>query len=249
MLEAGGDERRDRQHDRDDLVDHGMPGHGEPHREAHQQVAQHALEERLAERQPRLRGGDLHVSGADRAAVHRAVVGQVDHHRESHGADRIGRVHDGPVAQQLRGADLAIGPGHHHQVVAGKQLRAGHRDQDQPEREHQSAEHPRRREAQRRVARDQREVERAQADECAGEDAEHRGLQERQPRLGDADELHLLGDFPGGVRVQAKLEVGHVVLRLVQRSVAASRGRRLTPIRSTPQVWPRGSVVWMARLT
>ena len=37
--------------------------------------------------------------------------------------DRVGHVNDGPVARQQRKREVALGPGHQQEVVAGKQLR------------------------------------------------------------------------------------------------------------------------------
>jgi len=67
VLEAGGDERGEREDHGEDLVGHRVGGQAEPDREADQRVGQHAEEHRLAELQGRLGRSDVqgaHAGGA-----------------------------------------------------------------------------------------------------------------------------------------------------------------------------------------
>jgi len=123
VLEASGDEGRDREHDREDPVGDGAAGERDPDGQADEQVAQHALHERFPERLTRLGRRDHYVLRADQPAVQRRVVREKDDQRQSGRAHRIADVDDRPVARELAGGDPPARPGHHHQVVAGEELR------------------------------------------------------------------------------------------------------------------------------
>ena len=96
-----------------------------------------------------------------------------------------------------RGGDFAAGPGHHDQVVAGKQLGASDQHEYQPEREHQAAEYADRSETHLRVAGDDGIVERPEPDAAARHDRKHERRQEGQSRLLDPDFFDGFLDFGG----------------------------------------------------
>jgi hypothetical protein len=165
-------------------------------------------------------GRDREVGLADRAAVHRRVAGQVDDRREPQGAGEVRDAHHHPVGEHVARGHAAVRPGHRQEVVAGEQLRARHHYQQQPEREHRAAEHAPRGEAQVRVAHHDDVIQGSQADEAAGEDAEHRELQERHARLEQADVLHALRDLARRVGVERRQDAHALIMP------AASRGSR-----------------------
>ncbi len=150
-------------------------------------------------------GRDLEVGLRDRAAIHAGVARQEHQHGEASGTDEVRNAHHRPVAQHFSSADLAVGPGHCQQVVAGEQFGAGHHHQQQAQRKAHPAEHARHGKRQAGIAGHQREIQRPQADECAGQHAEQRGLQERQARLGHADRLDPRGDLLGRIGVESVL--------------------------------------------
>ena len=84
-----------------------------------------------------LRGGDLQRVFPDTAASEGVLLAEEDQDRRPQGAYEIADVDHDPVAQQGQRADLAAGPGHHDQVVAGEQFGARHHHQDQPDAEGQ----------------------------------------------------------------------------------------------------------------
>ena len=119
------------------------------------------------------------------------MAGEQDQHRQAGRAEQIAGEHQRPVAQQLAGGDLAIGPGHHQQVVAGEQFRPGHDHQHQPQREDDSANQLASGVTQRRIGLDQHMAE------CAGEHGQQQRGQPGQPRLGHADGLDPASDLVG----------------------------------------------------
>ena len=88
----------------------------------------------------------------------------------------------------------------------------------------------RRGEAERRVARDQREHQRAQADECSGEHAEQGHREQRHPRLDDAEIVDPSRDLLGGIGVKS-VEFGHSRAGEVRRLyVCRKPGRAAVPL-------------------
>ncbi len=205
----GGDEGRDREDDGQHLVGDAAPGHAPstpPCTPARCTARREKAPRRTAARPWRWRCGspccatapsfidpcpDSHTSSASPAAPAKLAAHTSAQLRSS-----------------SRRAHMAAGPRHRDQVVAGEQLRPGHDDQDQAEREDQPAEQARGREAERRIAGHEREHQRTQADEGAGQHAEQRLRQPRQARLGHADSGHARGNLLRRVGVGAE-DLGH----------------------------------------
>ena len=70
------------------------------------------------------------------------LAGQEHQQRGSDRADEIADIDDCPCAQHVAQRQLAGGPGHHHQIIAGEQFGAAEHDQDQPETEHDAGQEP-----------------------------------------------------------------------------------------------------------
>ena len=204
VLEAGRDERRDRQYESDDLVGDRPPGIGKPNRQADKHVAQDAFDEECQDVRLNLGDGRVQYRQADAAAVHVEVMGKKDQDDKSKRTYQIAEVDDEPVAQHLSGGDFPAGPRHHDQVVARKQLGASDDHERQAERKHQAAEYADRSEAQLRVAGDDGVVERPEPDAAARHDRKHERREERQSRLLDPDFFDGFLDLGGtvGIRIE-----------------------------------------------
>jgi hypothetical protein len=193
VLEAGGHERADRRHDREDPIGGRSRAVGEPDREAHQCVAEHAENDGLDEAGLELGVGDRERGDAE-GAVAPAMGARQGHRKRGGGrADEVAREDDEPVPQQGRGADPASGPRHHDEVVAGEELRPADHDEDEPEAEDHAREDPDRSPGSRARAGQRGGGEHAaERDERPGEDREREQVWQLEAGLADPDLLRAL---------------------------------------------------------
>ena len=150
------------------LAGHLVRREAQPHREADQDVAENAAEESLAEAERDLGLADPDRGLHDRAVAERERTGPEHHQRAAQRADEVGEVDQAPVARELQARDLALGPGHDDQVVAGEQLRPADHHQDQAEGEREAAKQARRPETELAAGHHQSEEHRTERDERAG---------------------------------------------------------------------------------
>ena len=180
MLEARGDEGRDRRDDHGNLVDDAARAEAHPYGEADEHVAEHGKEEQLHRRQRGLRLGDGERRLAECTVGEAVVAGEEDQRRGADRARDIAEIDDEPGAQQRGQSDAPAGPGHDHQCVAGEELGAADDHEDEAEREHEAGEEPRDPPGQRAGACQHHGHENgAQGDERAGEHAQG----EQGPRI------------------------------------------------------------------
>src|SRR5947208_2318234 len=121
MLEPRGDEGGDGRDDRQHLVRGGAAAVAEPDREAHQAVAEHAEHDGLPKTEPTLRIRRRQRRGPDGAAPELILPAEKYEPRSRDRSHEIAEVDDPPLAQHRPSADLAAGPSHDDQVVAGEQ--------------------------------------------------------------------------------------------------------------------------------
>jgi len=125
MLEAGGDERGDRQQQADELLRHRIAGMGEPHRQTDEHVGKHAAGERCEKTLSGFRCAQLESGTADRAFASLMDTRREHKRGEQQRAGEIGTVDDcqrpcGPSRPDPSGR---YGSG--HQRVAREQFRPG----------------------------------------------------------------------------------------------------------------------------
>ena len=139
VLESRGDEQRDGQHQREDLVGAGAPRVRHPHTEADEQVAPDAEGERLDEGVLQLvvggRENDLPPAAVG-AVVHPA---EVDECHDGGRPDGVADVDQRPVCEQAppgQATRRLADEGHRR---GGEQVGSGDHAGDQPQREHEAA--------------------------------------------------------------------------------------------------------------
>src|SRR5262249_53136026 len=116
-----------------DLVGYRTARIRKPDPQAHEQVAKDTLEEQRHHVGADLSDRSIQYCQPNAAAVHVKVVWEQDQDYESNTADKVAAIYDDPVSQHLLRGNFAARPGHHDQVIAGKQLGASHQDDRQPE--------------------------------------------------------------------------------------------------------------------
>jgi len=211
VLEARGHERADREDDRQDLVHDAAAAVAQPHGHTHQRVTHDAQEECLDRVQRHLGKCNVQRLQAQRALAERILLGQEHDDRCQDRADQVAGPDDGPVAQQLAGADLLCSPGHDDQVVAREQLCAGHDNEDEAEAEDEAAQQAVHAVWQRPAAGPHRSrIDRPRADEGAGQDRQCEHGQEVQVGLLDADRLSLVRHVGRHEGIDVDLAVSHM---------------------------------------
>jgi len=188
VLKTGGHKSRDREQNRQDFVGGGARAEGQPHRQADQGVAHHAQNHGLQRVIVELARRQGQRRLAQRPPGERVLASE---EHEQGGEDRphkVAGIDDDPVAQQGARTDLAVGPGHHNEHIAGEQLRPGNDHQDQPQAERQAGQESGHAVGQRprRAGNHRGGKDAAQRDECPGQDAQHEQLTLAQRSLGHA---------------------------------------------------------------
>ena len=168
----------------------------EPDRQTDQHVAQHTHEKRPHDRQIDLCRTDGEGLLANGTICQQVMAGQKHQQGRGHRADQVADKDDRPRTQQRGQADTPARCGHHHQIVAGKQLRAAQHDKNEAQGKNQTAQNTRQTEGNDLIqARPHRRCRHgAQTDEGTGQDRKGKQAHGIHVRLGDANLFCLAGN-------------------------------------------------------
>jgi len=207
---------------------------GHPDSEADEGVAHHPEGDGRDEVETALRVPDAQRRGPDRAAAERVLPGDKDNRCGHRGADEVAGIDEDPVPQQSHRRDLAAGPSHDDEGVAGEQLGAADDHEDEPQAEGHPSEQPdhAKWKAPAPGAHRGRE-DRAEGDEGTCEDGQRERADGIEIGLADAHSLGLRRHLGREESIEPEIVAGHGLIMAHRRAQGESRsaggwrGRRL----------------------